>query len=99
MSLTSLKIGAISCLAVGITLGVVSVFIPGYEEDNLTTTTKSESQLSSTNQAKWDAVPGQYNYDVQWKHTLYSIENAENVSRLMFDDSSGNLRQPLPDLR
>jgi hypothetical protein len=80
MSIATLKIGAISCLAVGVTLGVVSFFIPGIEEDNLTSTTKSESQLSSSNQAKWDAVPGTYNYDVQWKHTLYSVANAEEVS-------------------
>jgi hypothetical protein len=39
MSIATLKIGAISCLAVGVTLGVVSFFIPGYEEDNLTSTT------------------------------------------------------------
>jgi len=58
MSLATLKIGAISCLAVGAGLGTFSAFIPGIEENNLENTSKSESALTIANQAKWDSVPG-----------------------------------------
>lgn len=75
MSLATLKVGAISCLAVGVGLGIFSAFIPGMEQDNLDQTSKTESQLTATNQAKWDSVPGQYNYNVEWNHYLYPNEN------------------------
>lgn len=80
MSLTTLKVGAISCLAVGTILGIFSAFIPGMEQDNLEQTSKTESQLSSGNQAKWANVPGDYNYNVQWDHYLYPNSNYLEVS-------------------
>ena len=80
MSISALKIAAISCLAVGAGLGTFSAFIPGYYKDKLEKTSKTESALTNVNQAKWDSVPGQYDYNVQWDHYLFSNANYVKVS-------------------
>lgn len=96
MSLTTLKVGAISCLAVGTFLGVFSAFIPGMEENNLEETSKTESQLTSGNQAKWDQVPGTYGYNVQWTHYLYPNTNYLEVISLFLKFFLDSLQQRSP---
>lgn len=80
MSLATLKIGAVACLSVGGILSVFSAFIPGMEQDNLESTAEENAFLTPSNQAKWDTVPGQYNYEVYWNHYLFSNANPKEVS-------------------